>query len=404
MLSEMGRLLARRTLSRISRSAVGSLIYPRAPLIASGSCVAATGLSAALVTGMSYRAEVQSEGSSGMPLPAAPYLSANFIADAAAKASPTLVNIRVGTGFHQSSGSGFVVDENGLVITNTHVVRDALSRFGGGAVSVTLSNGETLHGVVQHADPISDIAIVKVQAPRPLPAANLGSSAKLRVGEFVVALGAPAGLSNTVTAGIVSSLERTRSDLGLDRRSITGSGQGASRANGMHYIQTDAAINAGNSGGPLLNLAGDVIGVNTMKAQGMDGIAFAVPIDEVKRVVSQLMRHGRVLRPYLGLKFVELDATIANQLEQSAGASTAIKPAKLPTAGLFVMHVAPDSPAQRAGVRAGDTIVGLGGASLRTTRELLDGLADKVGQRVQLELQRSHQRIIAKCDVESMQQ
>ena len=271
--------------------------------------VAAAGLSA-LAAGWSHRA--QCDGSSPH------YLTANFIADAAAKASSSLVNIRVGNSFHMSSGSGFIISEDGMVLTNTHVVRDAMSRFGGGAVSVTLSDGQTCQGVVQHADPVSDIAIVKLRTGRALPAVKMGSSAALRVGEFVVALGAPAGLTNSVSAGIVSSLERTRSDLGLDRRGMRPDQRGP----GMHYIQTDAAINQGNSGGPLLNLAGEVIGVNTMKAQGMDGIAFAVPIDEVKRVVSQLMRHGRVLRPYLGLKFVELDAAVAKQLEQSSHATS----------------------------------------------------------------------------------
>merc|ERR1719408_175082 len=151
--------------------------------------------------------------------------------------------------------------------------------------------------------------------------------------------------------------------------------------------QTDAAINSGNSGGPLLNLAGEVIGVNTMKAMGMDGIAFAVPIDEVKRVVSHLTTHGRVLRPYLGLKFVELDAAIAADLnaraaEQGGGAARAA--AKVPSDGLYVMHVAPGSPSQRSGVRVGDTIVKLDGESVTATKQLVERLSDKVGQKVSL--------------------
>ena len=159
--------------------------------------------------------------------PAAGFLKATFIADAAAKASPSLVNIRVRNGFQESSGSGFIVDSKGLVLTNTHVVKDAMSRFGGGAVSVTLSDGERVQGIVQHADPISDIAVVRLQTSRQLPEVKLGSSAALRVGEFVVALGAPAGLANSVSSGIVSSVDRTRSDLGLDRF-----GGQSSRANG----------------------------------------------------------------------------------------------------------------------------------------------------------------------------
>jgi len=232
-------------------------------------------------------------------------LSASFIADAAARASPALVNIAImHYGQQHSSGSGFIVDPAGLILTNTHVVREAAAQ--GGAVRVTLSDGATLRGVVETSDAVSDIAIVRVQPSAPLPSVTLGKSENLRPGEFVIALGAPLGLSNSVSFGIVSAVERSRTEIGL-RDSL-----GA--RNTTAYIQTDAAINSGNSGGPLLNIEGEVIGVNTMKALGMDGIAFAVPIDEVKRVVDQLQRHGRVLRPYLGLKFVELNSSIAAEL------------------------------------------------------------------------------------------
>ena len=210
------------------------------------------------------------------------FLTANFIADAAAQASPALVNIRVEDTFQRSSGSGFVIDSSGVIITNTHVV-NAVGR----SVKVTLSDGVTeLRGVVEHADEVSDVAIVRVNPSRPLATARLGESAKLRPGEFVVALGAPAGLSNSVSMGIVSAVSRTRHELGLDRREARGRGKSA-RANATEYIQTDAAINSGNSGGPLLNLRGEVVGVNTMKLSGMDGIAFALPVDDVKRIVKQ---------------------------------------------------------------------------------------------------------------------
>jgi len=357
------------------------------------------------------------------PVKQAPYLTANFIADAAAQASPALVNIRVGeNSFFQSSGSGFVVDSSGLILTNTHVVRDAMRT--GNSVKVTLSDGVTEYrGVVQHADAMSDVAIVRVRPSKPLATVRLGTSANLRPGEFVVALGAPAGLSNSVSAGIVSAVARTRSDIGLvDRRAPD-----RVRASQMEYIQTDAAINGGNSGGPLLNLAGEVIGVNTMKVADADGIAFALPIDDVKRVVDLLQRHGRVLRPYIGLKFLELDATVAADLRARAhpggggggggglsgsggwaggwsGGGAARGAAGPPDAGLYVMHVIPDSPAQRAGVRVGDTIVGLGGQGLRTTKELIDGLQQEVGRSVALEVMRGEQKVAVRCQVESMQQ
>jgi len=145
----------------------------------------------------------------------------------------------------------------------------------------------------------------------------------------------------------------------------------------------------------------------------MDGIAFALPIDDVKRVVDQLIRHGKVLRPYLGLKFVELDATIAGELRARAGGGSggwgggwgaSGGGGGPPDAGLYVMHVSPDSPAQRAGVRQGDTLVGLGGAPLKSTKELLDGLQDQVGRAVALEVQRAGQRVAVQCHVEAMQQ
>lgn len=215
----------------------------------------------------------------------------------------------------------------------------------------------------------------------------------------MVALGAPAGLTNSVSAGIVSAVHRTRSEIGMRERRGT--------RNTMEYIQTDAAINSGNSGGPLLNLAGEVIGINTMKAMGMDGIAFALPIDDVRRVVEQLQRHGRVMRPYLGLKFVELDATIASELRargQSGGRGGSRGAGAPPDAGLYVMHVTPDSPAHRAGVRVGDTLIGVGGTPLRTTKELIDGLQEQMGRTVAIELDRAGSRVSVSCQVETMQQ
>lgn len=392
----------------------------RRPLLLTGAAGAAAGLSALAQWASDGKHAVHLEPAPPRPpASSSPYLTANFIADAAAKASPALVNIKVESSFQQSSGSGFVVDSSGLILTNCHVVSGALRSgrmLGGGAVvKVTLSDGVTeMRGEVTHADEASDIAIVRVRPSKPMATAKLGSSAALRPGEFVVALGAPAGLSNSVSAGIVSAVQRTRSEIGL--REYRG---GSAARNTMEYIQTDAAINSGNSGGPLLNLAGEVVGVNTMKAMGMDGIAFALPIDDVKRVVHQLQNHGRVLRPYLGLKFVELDPTIANELRHRAsqqpwsgggngsawrGGGGGATPGAPPDRGLFVMHVTPDSPAQRGGVRVGDTITALDRRPIATTKELIDGLSQKVGRPVQLDVQREGAQLQINCHVESMQQ
>ena len=326
----------------------------------------------------------------------------NFIANAAASVAPALVNLALPNLnpliANQTSGSGFIVDQKGIIITNTHVVREALQQ--NSELTVTLSNGEQLQGFVEHADSISDIAIVRVKHDNKLPFATLGSSRGIRPGEFVVALGAPLGLSNTVTFGIVSAIQRTRSEI-LGNRSPLGA------HNATSYIQTDAAINSGNSGGPLVNIKGEVIGVNTMKAFGMDGIAFAVPIDDVKHIVHQLTTHGRVLRPYLGLKFVELGEAISLELNERAAEQAAFAARKsrfnksepkaaphIPNRGLYVMHVAQNSPAYRAGIKVGDTIVGIQAAGggedieLSTTKQLVDSLSEQVGERVILLVRR----------------
>ena len=332
-------------------------------------------------------------GRSAMVTGKAPFLTANFIADAAEKASPALVNITVTSMMKKASGSGFVVDSSGLIFTNTHVVGDAMRN--GAAVTVTLSDGVTsLKGTVTHADALADVAIVRVKPSKPLATATLGSSANLRPGEFVVALGAPMGLSNSVSAGIISAVARMRSE-------IVGRSEGA-RANAMAYIQTDAAINQGNSGGPLLNLQGEVIGINTMKAAHADGIGFALPIDDVKRVVNQLQKHGRVMRPWLGVKFVELDPKIATSLrEKQEGRWRGGGGGGPPDQGLHVLHVDPDSPAHNAGVRVGDTITALNGRPVRTTKELIDKLVESVGAKVAMDLERQGQQVSVSCKVES---
>ena len=226
--------------------------------------------------------------------------------------------------------------------------------------------------------------------PPPTPPAE---SAKVRPGEFVVALGAPLGLSNSVSMGVVSAVERTSSELGL--RGPYG-GHTASA-----YIQTDAAINQGNSGGPLVNCLGEVIGVNCMRAAGgVDGIAFAIPIDEVKRVVAQLQAHGRVRRPYLGVRFVELRDGVADHLSdllrrKNKGEHT------FPSKGLSVVDVEPGSPARQAGLLVGDTILSVDGHPVHTTRSLVSQLADKIGEIVEIEVQRDEAHSKIKCRVDA---
>ena len=219
-------------------------------------------------------------------------LSRYFVVDAIDSVAPAVVNIMCSfdgylvTGV--SSGSGFIITEDGLVVTNAHVV--ASSRDG--KVLVTTMNGKKRTGSIHSMDAASDIALIQLDSNfngETFPIASLGSSGSIRTGEFVIALGSPLQLQNSAALGIVSATARHGSELGLaNYRS--------------EYIQTDAAVNNGNSGGPLINLDGEVIGINTMKVKGSDGISFAIPIDTAAQVIRQLRQNRRVIRPYVGLK------------------------------------------------------------------------------------------------------
>ncbi len=294
-------------------------------------------------------------------------LNRQFIADAAAKAAPAVVNITCavaggpfGVSRGVSAGSGFIIESSGVVITNAHVVARATDPRN---VRVTMWDGRVFAGAVRAADAAADIAIVEMRAdarrqrapaPRALPTATIGSSSRLRAGEFVVALGSPLNLGRTVTAGIVSATARAGSEIGL----------GASRS---EFLQTDAAINVGNSGGPLVNLDGEVIGVNTMKVAQADGISFAVPIEVAWPVATRLRRDGRVARPFLGFRF--------HQAPDGAG--------------VVVVEVARGSPAEASGLEPGDRLLEFDGAQVGRVRDVTTRLvAVKPGQRLKLRIQR----------------
>ncbi|HEU0131156.1 MAG TPA: trypsin-like peptidase domain-containing protein [Mycobacteriales bacterium] len=251
----------------------------------------------------------------------------------AAKVLPSVVSINVSTQLGGGTGSGVVIKSDGYILTNNHVVGDATS------IRVTFNDGSTATARLVGADAASDLAVVKADKTG-LPAATLGSSAAVRVGDQVLAVGSPLGLSGTVTAGIVSALNRpvnTTDQGSFGRPSV---------ATVIDAIQTDAAINPGNSGGALVNLAGQVIGINSAIAtnggsNGNIGVGFAIPIDQAKVIATQLIETGRASRAQMGVS--------VGQATTADGETRAV-----------LQAVTPGGPAERAGLRAGDVIVQIG--------------------------------------------
>jgi S1-C subfamily serine protease len=242
---------------------------------------------------------------------------------------PAVVNLRSGRGRREGSGSGFLFTPDGLLLTNHHVVHDE------DRVRIRLSDGRELSGHVVGADPWTDLAVVRADDSG-LPHAVLGDSSRLRVGQLVVAIGSPFGFESTLTAGVVSALERTL-------RSITGHLVD-------NVIQTDAALNPGNSGGPLVDNRGQVIGINTAIIRPAQGICFAIPVNMARDILPQLLQHGRVVRGYLGLH--ARSVPVPRELAARFGLTqkTAVE----------VLAVEPDGPAEQAGILEEDVIVALG--------------------------------------------
>jgi S1-C subfamily serine protease len=241
---------------------------------------------------------------------------------------PAVVNLRCGQGRRQGSGSGILFTPDGLLLTNHHVIR------GHERVRVRLGGGQEMAGRVVGQDPWTDLAVVRAEGD-PLPYAALGDSARLRVGQLVVAIGSPLGFDSTVTAGVVSALGRTL-------RSITGHLVD-------NVIQTDAALNPGNSGGPLVDSQGQVIGINTAVVQPAQGLCFAIPINMARHILPQLLQHGRVVRGYLGLhaRTIPLDPELAERWGLTQ--KTAVE----------VLAIEADGPADQAGMMEGDVLVSL---------------------------------------------
>ena len=273
----------------------------------------------------------------------------------------------------RGQGSGVVIDASrGLVLTNAHVVDSVDS------VEVTLADGSQLDGSVVGADPVTDLAVVRVGRKGELQAAPLGDSEALEVGDWAIALGSPYGLERTVTLGIVSSLHRDINSLGFaDKR--------------LDLIQTDAAINPGNSGGPLINASGEVIGINTLVRSGPGaGLGFAIPINLAKRVAGQLAEGGKVIHPYLGLQLVPLTARVARENNRDPDALL-----QLPERdGALVQRVLPESPAETAGLKRGDLVVRIADQPVLNPSALLQAVEHaEVGQPLALKVVRGQKEL-----------
>jgi S1-C subfamily serine protease len=259
----------------------------------------------------------------------------------------------------EGAGSGIIFTPDGYILTNSHVV-DGANR-----ISVTLADGKDLVGQLVGEDPATDVAVIRVTAPNgdKFPAAQLGDSNNLQVGQLVVAIGSPAGLQGTVTTGIISALHRTLP--GYGRRLIE------------DIIQTDAAVNPGNSGGPLVNSIGEVVGINVAILQGASGLSFAIPINTVKWVAAQLMRDGEVRRAILGIAGQE--GVLVQSLRRTLHLEkeTAVE----------VVQVVNGGPADRAGIGPGDVIFRLDSTTVATVEDLrryLERLADNTAVKVAL--------------------
>uniref|UniRef100_A0AAY5EWA4 PDZ domain-containing protein n=1 Tax=Electrophorus electricus TaxID=8005 RepID=A0AAY5EWA4_ELEEL len=268
----------------------------------------------------------------------------NFIADVVEKIAPAVVHIELYRKMvftkrevAVASGSGFIVSEDGLIVTNAHVVANKHR------VKVELKPGDTFDAKIKDVDEKADIALIKIDTPMKLPVLLLGNSADLRPGEFVVAIGSPFSLQNTVTTGIVSTTQRGGKELGL-------------RNSDMDYIQTDAIINYGNSGGPLVNLDGEVIGINTLKVTA--GISFAIPSDKIRQFLTESHERqakGKMApkKKYIGVRMMSLTTTLAKELKERDPDFPDV------TSGAYIIEVIPKTPAEVAGLKESDVIISI---------------------------------------------
>ena len=270
----------------------------------------------------------------------------------------------------RGTGSGFIINNNGQIITNAHVVA------GSTKVTVTLKDGRTIPGKVKGIDRVTDVAVIEVDQKN-LPSIQIGNSDQIKPGEWAIAIGNPLGLDNTVTAGIISATGRTSAEIGAaDKR--------------VNYIQTDAAINPGNSGGPLLNAVGQVIGMNTAILRGTQGLGFAIPINTAIRIANQLIATGKVDHPFLGIQMVNITPQLRAEINGDATANLKIDVDK----GTLIARVVRNSPAATAGLKSGDIIQSVNGKAVGNSNEVQQVVeTTKIGSSIQVQVRRNGQAV-----------
>lgn len=262
-------------------------------------------------------------------------------------------------------GSGFIVSEDGRVLTNAHVVE------GADMVQVTLKDGRSFEGKVLGADPVTDVAVIDIEA-NDLPTVQV-NEAELQPGEAAIAIGNPLGLDNTVTVGIISATGRTSGQVGIANKRVD-------------FIQTDAAINPGNSGGPLLNARGEVVGMNTAIISGAQGLGFAIPMEAVQRISGQLVADGKVDHPFIGIQMVDLSPELRESVNADPNRDFTVESDD----GVLVAEVVPGSPAAKAGLRSGDVVRQVNGKAIASGQEVQNAVESNGLQRdLKLQIERS---------------
>ncbi|XP_072413602.1 serine protease HTRA1B [Chiloscyllium punctatum] len=310
----------------------------------------------------------------------------NFIADVVDKIAPAVVHIELfrratysNRELSVASGSGFIVSEDGLIVTNAHVVTNKHR------VKVELKSGATYNAKIKDIDEKADLALIKIDLPGKLPVLLLGRSTDLRPGEFVVAIGSPFSLQNTVTTGIVSTTQRGGKELGL-------------RNSDIDYIQTDAIINYGNSGGPLVNLDGEVVGINTLKVTA--GISFAIPSDKIRQfLVESYDRQAKgqvpIKKRYLGVRMITLTPSLAKELKERQKDFPDVN------AGAYIIEVLPRTPASRGGLKDNDVIISINKQSVTSSSDVSEAI--KKDPNLSIVVRRSNEDVIINVVTEEIE-